>query len=77
MAALLYALTMYFIVSPQVSCAFREAMRSTTDTLKAIFISVGHRLTASLDTAIVIVKMTCRHPVPEPIRQLIDIRPRD
>ncbi|KAL9442707.1 hypothetical protein AB3S75_016145 [Citrus x aurantiifolia] len=63
MAALLYALTMYFIVSPQ-------AMRSTADTLKAICISVGHRLTASLDTAIVIVKMTCRHPVPEPIRQV-------
>lgn len=45
-------------------------MRSTADTLKAIFISVGHPLTASLDTAIVIVKMTSRHPVPEPIQQV-------
>lgn len=49
---------------------FFQAMRSTADTLKAIFISVGHPLTASLDTAIVIVKMSCRHPVPEPIRQV-------
>ncbi|KAK9207679.1 hypothetical protein WN944_000025 [Citrus x changshan-huyou] len=49
---------------------FFQAMRSTADTLKTIFISVGHRLTASLDTAILIVKMTCRHPVPEPIRQV-------
>ncbi|KAK9207680.1 hypothetical protein WN944_000026 [Citrus x changshan-huyou] len=50
------------------------AMRSTPDTLKPIFISVGHCI--SLDTAVMIVKMTCKYRVPEPIRQA-DIRSRD
>ncbi|XP_031255024.1 endonuclease V isoform X2 [Pistacia vera] len=50
------------------------AMRSTPDTLKPIFISIGHRI--SLDTAVLIVKMTCKYRVPEPIRQA-DIRSRD
>ncbi|KAJ0031569.1 hypothetical protein Pint_12675 [Pistacia integerrima] len=45
------------------------AMRSTPDTLKPIFISIGHRI--SLDTAVLIVKMTCKYRVPEPIRQVI------
>lgn len=43
-------------------------MRSTPDTLKPIFISVGHRI--SLDTAVQIIKMTCKYRVPEPIRQV-------
>ncbi|KAL2517405.1 endonuclease V family protein [Abeliophyllum distichum] len=47
------------------------AIRSTQDTLKPIFISVGHRV--SLASAIKIVKMSCRFRVPEPIRQA-DIR---
>ncbi|XP_062082940.1 uncharacterized protein LOC133789194 isoform X2 [Humulus lupulus] len=50
------------------------AIRSTGDGLKPIFISIGHRI--SLDTAIQIVKMTCKYRVPEPIRQA-DIRSRD
>ncbi|KAK0571001.1 hypothetical protein LWI29_009635 [Acer saccharum] len=50
------------------------AMKSTEDTLKPIFISIGHRV--SLDSAIRIVKMTCKYRVPEPIRQA-DIRSRD
>ncbi|KAG6706327.1 hypothetical protein I3842_07G218300 [Carya illinoinensis] len=50
------------------------AMRSTQDSLKPIFISVGHRI--SLFTAIIIVKMTCKYRVPEPIRQA-DIRSRE
>ncbi|KAK4853694.1 hypothetical protein QYF36_013105 [Acer negundo] len=50
------------------------AMKSTEDTLKPIFISIGHRI--SLDSAIMIVKMTCKFRVPEPIRQA-DIRSRD
>ncbi|XP_041019499.1 endonuclease V isoform X5 [Juglans microcarpa x Juglans regia] len=44
------------------------AMRSTQDSLKPIFISVGHRV--SLYTAIIIVKMACKYRVPEPIRQV-------
>ncbi|KAF5456633.1 hypothetical protein F2P56_026095 [Juglans regia] len=44
------------------------AMRSTQDSLKPMFISVGHRV--SLYTAIIIVKMTCKYRVPEPIRQV-------
>lgn len=43
-------------------------MRSAQGTLKPIFVSVGHRV--SLDTAIRIVKMTCKYRVPEPIRQV-------
>ncbi|XP_050265120.1 uncharacterized protein LOC126709078 isoform X2 [Quercus robur] len=50
------------------------AMRSTKGSLKPIFISVGHRV--SLDTAITIVKMTCKYRVPEPTRQA-DIRSRE
>ncbi|XP_059460605.1 uncharacterized protein LOC132189821 [Corylus avellana] len=50
------------------------AMRSTQGALKPIFVSVGHRV--SLDTAIRIVKMTCKYRVPEPIRQA-DIRSRE
>ena len=43
-------------------------MRSTKGSLKPIFISVGHCV--SLDTAITIVKMTCKYRVPEPTRQV-------
>ncbi|GLU01100.1 hypothetical protein SLE2022_184250 [Rubroshorea leprosula] len=50
------------------------AMRSTQGSLKPIFVSIGHRL--SLDTAIMIVKMTCKYRVPEPVRQA-DIRSRE
>ncbi|XP_030945317.1 endonuclease V-like isoform X2 [Quercus lobata] len=50
------------------------AMRSTKGSLKPIFISVGHCV--SLDTAITIVKMTCKYRVPEPTRQA-DIRSRE
>ncbi|KAJ4930473.1 hypothetical protein NE237_008260 [Protea cynaroides] len=50
------------------------AMRSTEGSLKPIFISIGHRV--SVDTAVKVVKMTCKYRVPEPIRQA-DIRSRD
>nr|XP_011467204.1 PREDICTED: endonuclease V isoform X2 [Fragaria vesca subsp. vesca] len=43
------------------------AMRSTDGCVKPIFISIGHRI--SLDTAVKIVKMTCKYRMPEPIRQ--------
>lgn len=49
------------------------AMRSTESSLKPIFVSIGHRV--SLDTAIIIIKMTCNYRVPEPVRQA-DIRSR-
>ncbi|XP_030945318.1 endonuclease V-like isoform X3 [Quercus lobata] len=52
----------------------KNAMRSTKGSLKPIFISVGHCV--SLDTAITIVKMTCKYRVPEPTRQA-DIRSRE
>lgn len=45
-----------------------QAIRSTEDSLKPIFISIGHRV--SLDTAITIIKMTCKYRVPEPVRQV-------
>ncbi|XP_057248591.1 uncharacterized protein LOC104886733 isoform X3 [Beta vulgaris subsp. vulgaris] len=45
------------------------AMRSTLGALKPIFISIGHRI--SLTTAVQIVQRTCKHRVPEPIRQVI------
>ncbi|XP_027331368.1 endonuclease V [Abrus precatorius] len=50
------------------------AMRSTQGSIKPIYISIGHRI--SLQTAIMIVQMTCKYRVPEPIRQA-DIRSRD
>lgn len=46
-----------------------QAMRSTLGALKPIFISIGHRI--SLTTAVKIVQRTCKHRVPEPIRQVI------
>ncbi|CAK7354388.1 unnamed protein product [Dovyalis caffra] len=49
-------------------CIWGAAMTSTKGSLKPIYISVGHRV--SLDTAIKIVKMSCKYRVPEPIRQL-------
>lgn len=52
----------------EINLAFLQAMRSTPDTLKPIFISVGHRI--SLDSAVMIVKVTCKYRVPEPIRQV-------
>lgn len=45
-----------------------QAMQSTRCSLKPIFISVGHRI--SLDTAVKIVRMTCKFRIPEPIRQV-------
>ncbi|KAK7384800.1 hypothetical protein VNO78_30503 [Psophocarpus tetragonolobus] len=60
-----------------VGCSGRlwgAAMRSTQGSIKPIFISIGHRI--SLQTAIMIVQMTCKYRVPEPIRQA-DIRSRD
>lgn len=50
------------------------AIRSTEGSSKPIFVSIGHRI--SLDTAIMIVKMTCKYRVPEPVRQA-DIRSRE
>ncbi|GER39789.1 endonuclease V family protein [Striga asiatica] len=47
------------------------AMRSAERSMKPIFISVGHRI--SLATATLIVKLSCKFRVPEPIRQA-DIR---
>ncbi|KAH1094297.1 hypothetical protein AAZX31_14G119500 [Glycine max] len=52
----------------------KNAMRSTQGSIKPIFISIGHKI--SLQTAIMIVQMTCKYRVPEPIRQA-DIRSRD
>ncbi|CAA7408317.1 unnamed protein product [Spirodela intermedia] len=49
------------------------AMRSSSGSSKPIFVSVGHRL--SLESCISIVRMCCKHRVPEPIRQA-DIRSR-
>ncbi|KAI6681005.1 hypothetical protein NL676_034886 [Syzygium grande] len=50
------------------------AMRSTWNTSKPIFVSIGHRI--SLQTAAKVVGMTCKYRVPEPVRQA-DIRSRD
>ncbi|CAE6166609.1 unnamed protein product [Arabidopsis arenosa] len=47
--------------------------RPTLSSLKPIYVSVGHRI--SLDSAVKIVKMTCKYRVPEPIRQA-DMRSR-
>ncbi|CAN0881769.1 Endonuclease V, partial [Linum grandiflorum] len=55
-------------------CTWGAAMRSSAGAMKPIFISVGHRI--SLDTAINIVKITCKYRVPEPVRQA-DIRSRE
>ncbi|XP_020526865.1 endonuclease V isoform X2 [Amborella trichopoda] len=49
------------------------AMRSSEDSIKPIFISIGHRI--SLETATKVVKMCCKYRIPEPIRQA-DIRSR-
>jgi deoxyribonuclease V len=47
--------------------------RPTLSSLKPIYVSVGHRI--SLDSAVEVVKITCKYRVPEPIRQA-DIRSR-
>ncbi|XP_010438076.1 PREDICTED: endonuclease V isoform X2 [Camelina sativa] len=47
--------------------------RPTLSSIKPIYISVGHRI--SLESAVEIVKMTCKYRVPEPIRQA-DIKSR-
>ncbi|XP_024005082.1 endonuclease V isoform X1 [Eutrema salsugineum] len=49
------------------------AFRPILSSLRPIYVSVGHR--TSLDSAVKIVKMTCKYRVPEPIRQA-DIRSR-
>ncbi|XP_057504485.1 uncharacterized protein LOC130787990 isoform X1 [Actinidia eriantha] len=64
----------YITLTGDSGCVWGAAMRSTVDTFKPIFISVGHRV--SLPTAVKIAKMTCKFRVPEPIRQA-DIRSRD
>ncbi|KAI3963655.1 hypothetical protein MKW98_021895 [Papaver atlanticum] len=50
------------------------ALRSTKDSLKPIYVSIGHRI--SLDSAIELVRFTCKYRVPEPVRQA-DIRSRN
>ncbi|KAL5714546.1 hypothetical protein ACHQM5_016490 [Ranunculus cassubicifolius] len=49
------------------------AIRSTPDSSKPIFVSIGHCI--SLDTAISVVKLACKYRIPEPVRQA-DIRSR-
>lgn len=58
-----HALTFFFSCH---TCV--QAMRSTQGSIKPIFISIGHKI--SLQTAIMIVQMTCKYRVPEPIRQV-------
>ncbi|XP_056174618.1 uncharacterized protein LOC115689462 isoform X3 [Syzygium oleosum] len=48
----------------------KNAMRSTWNTSKPIFVSIGHRI--SLQTAAKVVGMTCKYRVPEPVRQVGD-----
>ncbi|RZC70834.1 hypothetical protein C5167_033971, partial [Papaver somniferum] len=50
------------------------ALRSTNDSLKPIYVSIGHRI--SLDSAIKLVRLTCKYRVPEPVRQA-DMRSRN
>ncbi|XP_026458174.1 endonuclease V isoform X1 [Papaver somniferum] len=50
------------------------ALRSTNDSLKPIYVSIGHRI--SLESAIKLVRFTCKYRVPEPVRQA-DIRSRN
>ncbi|CAN1217736.1 Endonuclease V [Linum perenne] len=52
----------------------KNAMRPSAGAVKPIFISVGHRI--SLETAVKIVKISCKFRVPEPVRQA-DIRSRE
>ncbi|KAF3548978.1 hypothetical protein DY000_02010196 [Brassica cretica] len=47
--------------------------RPTLSSVKPIYVSLGHRI--SLDSAVEVVKMTCKYRVPEPIRQA-DMRSR-
>ncbi|CAN1217734.1 Endonuclease V [Linum perenne] len=55
-------------------CTWGVAMRPSAGAVKPIFISVGHRI--SLETAVKIVKISCKFRVPEPVRQA-DIRSRE
>lgn len=45
-----------------------QAMRSTPDSLKQIYISPGHRI--SIDSSVRVVKLCCKFRVPEPTRQV-------
>ncbi|CAI0565518.1 unnamed protein product [Linum tenue] len=63
----------YITLSGYSGCTWGVAMRSSAGAMKPIFISVGHRI--SLETAVKIVKLTCKYRMPEPIRQA-DIRSR-
>ncbi|KAF2583047.1 hypothetical protein F2Q68_00006620 [Brassica cretica] len=47
--------------------------RPTLSSVKPIYVSLGHRI--SLDSAVEVVKITCKYRVPEPIRQA-DMRSR-
>ncbi|KAL0698169.1 hypothetical protein Bca4012_054291 [Brassica carinata] len=47
--------------------------RPTVSSVKPIYVSVGHRI--SLESAVEVVKMSCKYRVPEPIRQA-DMRSR-
>ncbi|KGL94779.1 Endonuclease V, partial [Charadrius vociferus] len=49
-------------------------LRSSNNSSKPLYISVGHRV--CLDTAVRLVKSCCRYRIPEPIRQA-DIRSRE
>ncbi|KAL0489008.1 endonuclease V [Acrasis kona] len=49
-------------------------LRSTTDSTKPIYVSIGHNV--SLETSLDIVKAVCINRIPEPIRQA-DLRSRD
>ncbi|KAH7428542.1 hypothetical protein KP509_09G006200 [Ceratopteris richardii] len=49
------------------------ALRSHRDSIKPMFVSIGHRI--SLDTAVDVVRECCKYRIPEPVRQA-DIRSR-
>ena len=47
---------------------FQQGFRPTLSSVKPIYVSLGHRI--SLDSAVEVVKITCKYRVPEPIRQV-------
>lgn len=53
---------------------FFQAFRSTQTSRNPIYVSIGHKI--SLETALKICELCCKHRVPEPIRQVQTLKLR-
>ncbi|CAB4032612.1 endonuclease V [Paramuricea clavata] len=64
----------FFLLVGDSGTTWGAAFRSTDTSKNPVYVSIGHKI--SLETALKICKLCCKHRVPEPIRQA-DIRSRE